>query len=191
MGNKVTFGLEQVHIAFIDPAAVTKPGWETPVAIPGAVRFTPTPQGQESSFYADNTLYFTSTSNNGYTAELEIADIPATVLAEMLGWRIDSNGMLVEIADGVQKEFALMGQILGDEKNRRFVYYQCKASRPAKEHSTKGETIEPATDVLSLVITPLEIGTEKVVRGVMELSDTNATAYNSFFTAVTKPAAVA
>lgn len=187
-GNKVTFGLEQVHIAFVDTAATTQPAWETPIPIPGAVRFTPTPQGEESTFYADNGPYFTVTSNNGYTAELEMALIPDSVLAEMLGWEVDTNGMLVEIADGQPKEFALMGQVQGDQKNRRFVYYRCKASRPTKEHTTKAETTTPNTEVLTLTILPIEINGKNVVKGVMELSDTNATAYNAFFNAVTVPA---
>jgi phi13 family phage major tail protein len=188
MPNKVTYGLEQVHIAFRDTAAPTQPAWETPVAIPGAVRFTPTAQGQENTFYADNSPYFVVTANNGYTAELEMALVPDAVLAEMLGWEIDSNGMLIEVADATPKRFALMGQVLGDSKNRRFVYYDCQAARPAKEHSTKGENIEPSTDVLTLTIFPVEIGGKRVVKGVMELSDTNATAYNNFFNSVTLPA---
>lgn len=188
MSNKVTFGLEQVHIAFVDTAAITQPAWETPIPIPGAVRFTPTPQGEEGTFYADNGPYFTVTSNNGYTAELEMALIPDSVLAEMLGWEVDTNGMLVEIADGQPKEFALMGQVQGDQKNRRFVYYRCKASRPTKEHTTKAETTTPNTEVLTLTILPIEINGKNVVKGVMELSDTNATAYNAFFNAVTVPA---
>ncbi|CCO08275.1 major tail protein [Desulforamulus hydrothermalis] len=187
--NKVTYGLEKVHIAFADTESQTQPAWETPVEIPGAVRFTPTAQGQESTFYADNGPYFVATSNNGYTAELEMALVPDDILAEMLGWEIDANGMLVEIADGQPKEFALMGQVLGDQKNRRFVYYRCKASRPAKEHTTKGETIEPKTDVLSLTILPIEYNGKRIVKSVMELNDTNATAYNAFFNAVTLPGA--
>lgn len=187
MGNKVTFGLEQVHVAFINSQATSQPAWETPVAIPGAVRFSITPQGQEVKFYADDGVYFSAVTNDGYTAELEMALIPDTILAEMLGWEIDSNGMLVEIADGQAKEFALMGQVLGDQKNRRFVYYWCKASRSAKEHTTKGENIEPNTDVLTLTILPIEVNGKKIVKGVMELSETNQAAYEAFFNAVTLP----
>lgn len=187
MSNKVTFGLKNVHIAFLNAASSTPPEWKTPVKIPGAVRFTPTPQGQESTFYADNDPYFVVTANNGYTAELEMALVPDEILAEALGWEIDTNGMLVEIADAIPKPFALLGQIEGDKKNRRFAYYYCIASRPTKEHATKNETITPATDVLSLIITPIEIGGKTIVKGVMELSDTNKTAYNSFFTAVPIP----
>ncbi|MED5042393.1 phage tail protein [Geobacillus stearothermophilus] len=187
--NKVTFGLDKVHIAFLTDLATPK--WETPVPIPGAVRFSPEPQGEESTFYADNGPYFTYTSNNGYTAELEMANIPDNILAEMLGWEIDANGMLVETTDGTPKEFALLGQVLGDKKNRRFVYYRCKASRPSKEHNTRAESVEPATETLNIRILPIEVNGKNIVRGVMELNDTNTTVYNNFFKGVTIPGAKA
>lgn len=185
--NKVTFGLEKVHIAFFDEASPTQPAWETPIPIPGAVRFTPTAVGESTNFYADNTLYFSYTANNGYTAELEMANVPDAVLAEMLGWEIDGNGALIEVSDAIPKHFALMAQVQGDKRNRRFVFYDCVASRPAKERTTKAESITPNTDVLNLTISPIEIGGKMIVRGEMELSDTNQTAYNSFFSAVYTP----
>lgn len=186
--NKVTFGLEKVHIAFLEALEPT-PAWEQPQHIPGAVSLSPEPQGEESTFYADNGPYFVYTNNNGYTAELAMALIPDEILAEMLGWEIDSNGMLVESTDGIPKEFALMGQIQGDKKNRRFVFYRCKASRPSKEMTTRGESVEPSQDTLSLTILPIEVDGKNIVKGVIELSDTNAAVYNGFFNAVTLPEA--
>lgn len=185
--NRVTFGLEKVHIAFVDEQAAQQPAWKTPIPIPGAVRWTPTAVGESSTFYADNTAYFTVTANNGYTGELELANVPDAILAEMLGWEIDDNGMIVEVSDAIPKPFALLGQVLGDKRNRRFVYYHCTASRPAKERQTKGESITPATDVLNLTISPIEIGGRMIVRGEMELNDSNAAVFNSFFNAVYVP----
>jgi len=185
--NKVTFGLEKVHIAFIDATSPTQPAWKAPIPIPGAVRWTPTAVGEASTFYADNTKYFTATANNGYTGELEMALVPDAILAEMLGWQIDTNGMLVETSDSIVKKFALLGQVQGDQKNRRFIFYDCQASRPAKERSTKNETITPTTDVLSIVISPIEIGGKTIVKSDIELNETNAAAYNAFFSAVTVP----
>lgn len=186
-GNKIVYGLEQVHVAFRKIAEVSAPEWDEPIAIEGAVKFAPTPEGEEVKFYADNRPYFTLNVNNGYTAELEMALIPEDILATMLGWEIDDNGMLVESADAKPRRFALMGQIDGDSKNRRFVYYDCLAARPTKEHSTRGETLDPATDVLNLTIEPIKIDGVSVVRGTMELSDTNQTAYDAFFDAVVAP----
>ncbi|WP_010271351.1 major tail protein [Paenibacillus senegalensis] len=184
--NKVTFGLERVHLAFLNENGNT-PTWGTPIPIPGAVRWTPTAQGEASTFYADNNAYFNITANNGYTAELEMALVPDEVQAEMLGWIIDDNGMLVEISDAIPKKFALLGQILGDQRNRRFVYYDCQASRPAKERTTKGESVEVATDVLNITVSPIELDGIRMVKGDLEQSATNVAAYNSFFDSVYIP----
>ena len=162
-------------------------GWGTPVAIPGVVNFSATPDGGENAFYADNTKYYVRYSNNGYTGELEMALFPDEVLAEMLGWEIDDNGMLVENADGVAKEFALMAQVQGDTRNRRFVYYRCTAARPNQANSTTTENMTPTTETLSLTMLPLKVGGKKIVKGVIELNETNEAAYNGFFDAVLLP----
>lgn len=189
MANKVRFGLEQVHVAFRKEEVGGEPSWDTPVAIPGAVNFSATPDGEESTFYADNTKYYTRRTNNGYTAELEMALVPDEVLAEMLGWEIDDNGMLVEDAEGVPKEFALMAQVQGDARNRRFVYYRCTASRPTQTHATTTDTTSPTTETLNLTILPLEHNGKKIVKGVIELSETNQAIYDAFFDAVALPGA--
>lgn len=162
-------------------------GWGAPRAIPGAVRWSPSTVGDASTFYADNTAYFTVTANNGYTGELEMALVPDDVLAEMLGWEIDDNGALIEVTDAMPKNFALLGQVQGDQKNRRFVYYDCQASRPAKERTTKNESITPTTDVLNLTISPTDIDGRMIVKGDLELNDSNSAAYNGFFNAVYMP----
>lgn len=185
--NKVTFGLEKVHIAFFDDQAPEQPAWKTPVPIRGAVRWTPTAVGETSTFYADNGPYFTVTSNNGYTGELELANIPDEILAEMLGWEVDSNGMIVEVADALPKKFALLGQVQGDKRNRRFVYYDCQASRPAKERTTKGESIEISGIVLNLTVSPIEINGKTIVKGDIELNDSNQAVYDAFFNEVYVP----
>lgn len=186
--NKVTFGLKKLHVAFLDDSGPA-PVWGTPIHIPGVVNFTPEPQGEESTFYADDGPYFTHASNNGYTGELATALIPDVILKDMLGWEIDSNGMLVETTNGTPKEFAMMFEVQGDKKNRRAVYYRCKASRPGKEHATKGESVEPSQDTLTLTILPIEVDGKNIVKGTIELSDANAAVYNGFFNAVTLPGA--
>ena len=180
--KKVIFGLEKVHVAFRDTS-----GYVAPVAIPGAVNLALNAEGDSSTFYADNIPYFQITSNNGYTGDLEMALVPDEVLAEMLGWEIDNNGMLVEIADGIQKEFALLFEVKGNVKNKRYVYYNCQAARPTEEHGTKTETITPTTQTLAITIAPVEIGGKTVVKGGLELSETNKLKYDAFFSEVLEP----
>lgn len=185
----ITPGSTGVTAGSSSAVAAGTTGWGAPVPVPGAVKWTPKAEGKESVFYADNGAYFTTESNLGYTGDLEVALIPDAVLAQMLGWEVDANGGLVEVADGARKEFALLGQYEGDSKGRRFVYYSCKASRPTKENRTKGETVEPDTEKLSLKVLPMEIGGSNLVKYVLELSDSNASVYNAWFAAVQTPAA--
>ena len=186
MANKVVFGLSSAHVAFLTESTGV---YDTPEALAGAVNLSLSPEGESTVFYADDVSYHTVETNNGYSGELEVALIPDAMLAEMLGWEVDSNGMLVELSDAEAKPFALLAQMKGDAANRRFVLYKCLASRPNVEHSTKGESTEPKTTTLPIRITPIEIDSRYVVRGVLEYSLAHASVYNAWFNAVTEPVA--
>ncbi len=79
------------------------------------------------------------------------------------------------------------GEVSGDVRNRRFVYYDVQANRPTKENQTKTETVEPNTDVLPVIVSPIEIDKKMIVKGDMELNDTNKVAFDGFFDAVYTP----
>lgn len=162
-------------------------GWGTPVAIPGAVNLAMNPEGGEMAFYADNRKYYSRFTNNGYSGTLEMALVPQDILAEMLGWEVDDKGMLVEVADGQPKEFALLGQVLGDERNRRFVYYHCIASRPADNAATITDTATPATETLNITILPIDHNGKKIVKSVIERDETNAAIFDDWFDEVQLP----
>lgn len=148
----------------------------------GAVSLSADPEGDTTPFYADNVVYYTTTANNGYSGDLEVAMIPDTFLTDILGQVTDTNGALFEANDDVNSPFALMLQIDGDKKNRRVCYYNCTAQRPSAEANTTEDTKEPQTDTISITMAPRT--TDKLVKCVMELTEDNATAYNNFFTAV-------
>jgi len=192
MGNKVRFGLKSVNVAFRDvDSSGGEPTWGTPIPIPGAVGFKPAAEGDDVKFFADNSAYFTATANNGYTADLEVALIPDSVLIAMMNWATDANGAVVEDADALPAPFALMFEVEGDARNRRTVFYECYASRPEREEKTKGQSLEPGSETLKITITPITIDGVSTVKSTLELSDTNATQYDAFFTDVYVPEAVA
>lgn len=185
--NKVEFGLSNVHIAFVKSEAEGTTTYETPEKIPGAVALTTEPQGDQTPFYADNTTYYVTNSNTGTSGEITMAKFPDKVLAKMLGWEIDQNGALVEIADGIPTPFALMFDIEGDQHKRHSVMYKLTANRPSKEHNTKEENVEPTTSVISYTAIPITSSGKLVMQASLELSDTNEEQFNSFFENVYTP----
>lgn len=185
--NKVLFGLSNVYVA-----KVTGDGeFDTPVAIPGAVNMTIDAEGDQEIFYADNMNYYTANSNAGYSGELEIADIPNEILAWMLGWRIDDNGALIEVADGVPTPFALLFDVQGDKKPRSAVYYNVTANRPSDEWSTTEDTTTVTTKTLPFTAGVMKYNNENVVKAVIEESEDNTEIYKTFRTKVYMPDAVA
>ena len=183
--NKITYGLRNLHIAFEAESGAEK--YDAPIKVPGVVSWAPSPEGDSSTFFADDTTYHTINANTGYSADLETANLPDAIISKMLGWKVDKNGALVETADAVPKKFALMGEVQGDVKNRRFVYYDVQANRPSKTEQTKQDSVEPNPTTMPVKVSPVEIGGELVVKADLELSDANKVAYESFFTKVYEP----
>lgn len=184
MANKVVFGLKSVYVAFLN---VTLGTWGTPAAIPGAVELGLGAEGDSSPFYADDMVYYTSYSNNGYTGDLSMAGVPDATLATMLGWEVDGNGMLVEKSDVEPAPFALLFEVDGDAAAKRYVYYNCTAGRPDEAHKTKGDSTEPETTGLKLTVTPIEIDGVNIVKGGIERTTANAAVFDAFYDAVVMP----
>lgn len=186
--NKVKFGLSNVHIAKIteQDGEIT---YGTPFPMPGAVSLTADPEGDTTPFYADNIKYYIAVANNGYTGDLEIAMTPEEFLTQILGQEKDTNGALFESSNDVNARFALMGEIEGDAKKRRFIYYDCTATRPSAEMNTIEESKEPQTDTIS--ITMAARSSDNVIKAVIEPNETNQDVYDTFFKKVYEKNAVA
>lgn len=183
--NKVKYGLDEVVFA---PFTINSSGvyiYDTPEAIPGAVNLALSAEGDDTDFYADNVKYFSTTANQGYSGDLEIAMIPDSFRKKILNEDEDSNGALIEDASKLSKGFALGFRVRGDKKNRKTWYYNCTVSRPSDESETTEASITPKTDKLTIKAMPRINDT--LVRAVMEESETNKTAFDNFFNEVYTP----
>ena len=184
--NKVYYGLDNVYIAF-----KTDSGYDTPIHVPGAVTLTTSAEGNQDVFYADNIPYVTFSTNSGYTGDIEFAYVPDAGLAEMYGWEIDNNGALVENSTGIPKSFALLYQVMGDQKARRCAFYNVSASRPGSSNSTTTESTDPDTQTLNVTMIPAQFTEGNVTRNVtkvaIERTTENATVYDGWFSEVYTP----
>ena len=181
--NKVRFGLSNVAIAMLKDDDT----YDTPVKIPGAVSLSTSPEGDSDVFYADNGPYYTIATNAGYTGDLEMAIIPDEIKQKILGWKIDNNGALVEIADAVAQPFALLFEVNGDQKKRRNVFYSCTVARPEEENSTTEDSTTVTTEKLSITMVSRNFGDNKVTKLSIEPTEASQSAYDGFYTAVLEP----
>ena len=190
MANKIKFGLKNVYYAVATIAADGTATYADPVRIPGAVNLSMDPQGNQTKFYADNIVYWTGVANNGYEGDLEIARVPESFEKDVLGVVVDNKHVLVESADAPTIPFALLFQFEGDEKAVRHVMYNCTATRPNVEGSTKNENTEPQTETLSL--TAATVYNSSLAQDIVKArtaDNTDTTTYNGWFESVYQPAA--
>lgn len=180
--NAVKFGISNLHVAFLKEDGKT---YDDPVAVPGTVSLTTDPEGETSTFYADNKAYYVTTSNKGYTGTLETAGIPPETLAKMLGQATSSTGGIVETGDDKPTAFAMGGEIDGDPLRRRFWFYKVTLSRASMEAATVEESVEPATDSHDMTITGIDTG--DWVNLIKYSVTDEATDFGTFFDSVTIP----
>jgi phi13 family phage major tail protein len=190
--NKIKFGLKNVYYAVATIAANGSATYDTPVAIPGAVSLSMDPQGDNSPFYADNIVYYMGVANSGYEGDLETARFPESFKKDVLGYIVDSKGLLLENANAEAVHFALLFQFEGDQKATRHVMYNCTAQRPGANGSTKEDTVEPQTESVTVTATSIYVATiDKDIVKAETAQSTDSTTYSTFFSSVYTPAAVA
>ena len=186
--NRVVFGLRNAHYSIITEGEDGTVTYGVPVALKGAVEISLEPRGETTDFYADDILYYTTVSNQGYETTLTVANIPQefreTVLGETL---IATDNVLTETTTTKSKKIAFMFEFDGDLKAVRHCLYYCTVTRPSLTSATKTESAEPQTQELSLISAP------RPEDGVVKRSttpDTPDAVYNAWYSAVYLPAVV-
>lgn len=189
MADMVRFGLSNVHYAVYD---ATEGEYGTPAKLAGAVSLTTTPEGDSSTFYADNRAYYVTETNNGYTGTLEVAAVNDEFLKAVLGYEVDStSGLTYEATDATIPSVALLFEVDGNVEQQRACFYNVTFSRLDGENNTKSDTTDP--DTVSLNFTAIgrvfEVGGEdkNVVRAHCSNSGSTHDAYDKFYTSVVCP----
>ena len=159
--NKVKFGIKEAHYALLseDENGVISYGEVKPIK--GSRNFSFSKEdGDDSKWYADDGVYYNIPgSNTGYSGDLTVAKIPDEFLIDVLGFFLDANDVLVEDADAVSKEFALMLEFSGDKMKTRHCFFRCTASRPDINAATIEEQAEPQEETISITAIPVEFTT--------------------------------
>lgn len=183
--NKVKFGLKNCHYAVATLAENGNISFGKPVAMPGAVSLSLDAEGDNNPFYADDSVYYMVSNNNGYSGDFELALIPESFLTDVMHETEDANGVMVENKDVEPEHFALLFEFSGDQRKIRHCMYYCSATRPSVTGSTKEDSTEVQTETLSLTVSPLPSGIVKVKTG----TNTKEETYNNWYKSVYQPSA--
>lgn len=186
--NKVVFGLRSAHYSVITVEEDGTHTYGTPVPLPGSVEITLEPRGEQSSFYADDTLFHTTVSNQGYETTLSIANISRDFRVDVLGETLEgTDNVLTERNTANPNLIAFMFQFDGDIQAVKHVLYNCTVARPSITSATKTETAEPTPQELTLIAAP------RPVDGIVKRSttgDTPPAVYDAWYEAVYTPAVI-
>lgn len=154
MTEKVSFGLKNVHFAPFEIGADGVPVFETPIPYPGAVELTNDPKGETTEFFADDTTYFVTVSNQGYEGSYTSAEVPEAFRIKVLGETL-INGLLIEKTTAKIKQVALLFEFDTDKRARRHALLNVTFNRPGFGSKTKEASAEPNTNELSYIAAPL------------------------------------
>ena len=188
--NKIKYGIKNVYYAIGTPQTNGSMTYGSPKAFPGAVSLSLDPQGDNTPFYADNVVYWVGNGNNGYQGDLEIARVIDSFKEDVLGDIKDGKTVLVENANASIVHFALLFQFEGDVKATKHVMYNCTCSRPSAAGSTKNESIEPATETVTITATSVYNATlDTDIVKAEATANSDSTTYSGWFSTVYLPTA--
>lgn len=185
MANKISYGLQNVYYAVATDDGTGVLTYGTPQAWKGAVNLSLSAEGSSNTFYADNSAYFVTEANGGYSGDLEMAEVPDGFRTACLGETLDTKGFYVETSEDKRAEFALLFQFEGDESATRHCLYRCVASRPDVASATTEDTVEPQTKTVTITAMPRV--SDGVVKSRCPASATEP--YTAWFTSVQEPTA--
>lgn len=176
--NKVRYGFKNVYYSILTEtdSGIT---YATPKVWKGAKSLSLDASGETSTFYADDTAYFTTSTSNGYTGSLEMAYLSDDVKKDIFGFVESTDGMLLELANVAPKNVALIFECQGDAKAKRHLYYKTTFGRPSFEANTKEESVEPTTESLDVTMTPITVGDNEITKATVAKGTSG---YDTIFT---------
>lgn len=180
--NKVTFGLKNVRYAVVEEDSNGKITYGEVERQPGAVELKMDPKGDQMVFYADDGLYYTESTNQGYEGALTIAEPTENFRTKVLGETLDKEDqVLTESSKTKTKKIAMMFEFDGDVKAVRHLFYYVSVSRPGVTSTTKGDKSEPNKTELKLVASPRP---DNFKTKVSTTTSTPDSIYNNWYTKV-------
>lgn len=142
MANSVKVGLKDVYYAKLTRDDNTGVSYEAPIQIAGAISAKISAETDSVTLYADDGPFETASSLGQITLELEMADLPLSVQAALLGHTV-ANGVLEAKSTDIAPYVAIGFRAL--KSNGKYRYYwllKGKFEIPDDESQTKEDKVK-------------------------------------------------
>lgn len=188
-----TIGLDKPYFSIITEDANGQETYGTPEVMAKAIQADLTVNNATASLYADDGVDESVDEFTSGTLSLGLNDLASTVAAELLGARVDTNGVLVNSTNDIAPYVAVGFRARKANGNYRYFWlYRVKFGVPATNLATKGESITFQTPTIEGTVMrrnkPDTQGKHPWKTEVTE-GDTNVTAatISGWFSAVYEP----
>ncbi|SDY84785.1 major tail protein [Thermoactinomyces sp. DSM 45892] len=136
----VQVGLKDVHYAILTKDDVTGIVYEKPVPIRGAISAKISPSSNTETLYADDGPSEVATALGEISVELNMADLPLSVQASLLGHKM-KNGILIKSAQDTPPYVAIGFKSMKSNGHYRYIWlYKGKFTTPESEYQTKEDS---------------------------------------------------
>lgn len=152
MANKVEFGISNLYVGTYTVALDGTVTMGTPYHQPGAVSFSPDEESENTKFYADNVVYYSSYTGGSFEGDLEVAKFSDDFKTQFLGYVAKTDGGLAVVKNATKPSVYIAFQVEGDAESRRIIMYNCSLGGISREYATIEDTKEPATESISVTV---------------------------------------
>jgi phi13 family phage major tail protein len=160
MGKSVAIGLSNLHYAIltVDRAPRTNGAedageiaYEAPIRLSGAITANFSPNASNDTLFADDGPYDTASTLGAMSLELNVADIPPSHRATLLGSTYDtSTGLVVDSSEDIPPYVAVGCSVKKSNGYDRLIWYlKGKFSAPDDNNQTKSDSINWNTPTIT------------------------------------------
>ena len=150
--NKVLYGFKDLYIGTYEVDSNGDVTMGSPYHQKGATGFSPEEQGDNYTFFADDSAYFSYYSSGTFEGDLVVARFDDAFKKHFLGYVELDDGGLAQIKNAKKPDVYIMFEVQGNEGPERLIYYNGSMGGITREYVTIEDNVEVQTESISIKI---------------------------------------
>lgn len=152
MGNKVEFGISNLHIGTYSVATDGTVTLGSAYHQPGAVSFSPEANDENNTFYADDIAYWSDYDFTKIEGDLEVAKFSDEFKTQFLNYVAKTDGGIALVKGKTKPNVYIGFEVKGDVEKRRIIMYNVSLGSIKRSYNTIEENKEVATETIAVTV---------------------------------------